>query len=56
VLVVHPRDDPAAPERGVLSTRSADRPNPVGLHRVEVVAIEGTAARGRGTGQGARYG
>jgi len=47
VLVVHPRDDPAAPERGVFSTRSADRPNPVGLHRVEVVAIEGTRVRVR---------
>lgn len=42
VLVVHPRDDPAAPERGVFATRSADRPNPIGLHRVEIVAIDGT--------------
>ncbi len=41
VLVVHPRDDPANPERGVVSTRSGDRPNPVGLHRVRVVAIDG---------------
>lgn len=41
VLVVHPRDEPANPERGVFSTRSADRPNPLGLHRVEVVAIDG---------------
>jgi len=41
VLVVHPRDDPANPERGVFSTRSADRPNPVGLHRVEISAIDG---------------
>jgi tRNA-Thr(GGU) m(6)t(6)A37 methyltransferase TsaA len=47
VLVVHPRDDPAVPERGVFSTRSADRPNPVGLHRVEVIAIEGTRVRVR---------
>ena len=30
VLRVHPRDDPANPERGVFSTRSADRPNPIG--------------------------
>ncbi|HEX8804402.1 MAG TPA: tRNA (N6-threonylcarbamoyladenosine(37)-N6)-methyltransferase TrmO, partial [Acidimicrobiales bacterium] len=42
VLVVHPRDDPANPETGVFSTRSADRPNPVGLHRVHVVAVDGT--------------
>ena len=40
VLRVHPRDDPANPERGVFSTRSADRPNPIGLHEVGVVAIE----------------
>lgn len=39
-LVVHPRDDPAAPLRGVFATRSADRPNPIGLHRVTVTAAE----------------
>ncbi|GAY12771.1 tRNA (N6-threonylcarbamoyladenosine(37)-N6)-methyltransferase TrmO [Pseudonocardia sp. N23] len=39
-LVVHPRDDPAAPLRGVFATRSADRPNPIGLHRVTVTAVE----------------
>jgi tRNA-Thr(GGU) m(6)t(6)A37 methyltransferase TsaA len=42
VLVVHPRDDHANPQQGVFSTRSADRPNPIGLHRVEIVAIHGT--------------
>ena len=47
VLRVHPRDDPANPERGVFSTRSSDRPNPVGLHRVEVVEIEGLRIRVR---------
>ncbi len=47
VLRVHPRDDPGRPERGVFSTRSADRPNPVGLHRVEVLKIEGTRVRVR---------
>ena len=41
VLRVHPRDDPANPMRGVFSTRSADRPNPIGLHRVEIAAIQG---------------
>ena len=47
VLVVHPRDDLSAPLRGVFGTRSADRPNPVGLHRVEILAIEGTRVRVR---------
>ena len=46
-LEVHPRDDPANPLRGVFSTRSADRPNPIGLHEVEVLAIEGTRMRVR---------
>jgi tRNA-Thr(GGU) m(6)t(6)A37 methyltransferase TsaA len=41
VLRVHPRDDLANPLQGVFNTRSADRPNPVGLHEVEVVAIGG---------------
>ncbi len=40
VLRVHPRDDPANPMRGVFSTRSAERPNPIGLHEVEVLAVE----------------
>jgi tRNA-Thr(GGU) m(6)t(6)A37 methyltransferase TsaA len=40
-LRVHPRDDPANPMRGVFATRSADRPNPLGLHEVDVLAIEG---------------
>lgn len=42
LLVVHPRDDPAAPETGVFSTRSADRPNPIGIHRTAILAVEGT--------------
>jgi tRNA-Thr(GGU) m(6)t(6)A37 methyltransferase TsaA len=45
VLVVRPRDDPANPLQGVFSTRSADRPNPIGLHRVEVVAVDGLRLR-----------
>jgi len=45
VLVVHPRDDPANPRQGVFNTRSADRPNPIGLHRVVIVAIEGGRIR-----------
>jgi tRNA-Thr(GGU) m(6)t(6)A37 methyltransferase TsaA len=39
MLRVHPRDDPANPEQGVFNTRSADRPNPIGLHEVEIVSI-----------------
>ncbi|GAA2639812.1 tRNA (N6-threonylcarbamoyladenosine(37)-N6)-methyltransferase TrmO [Actinomadura fulvescens] len=45
VLAVHPRDDPARPITGVFGTRSADRPNPVGLHRVTIVAIDGVRVR-----------
>lgn len=45
VLRVHPRDDPATAERGVFSTRSADRPNPIGLHRVRIVAIDGNRVK-----------
>ncbi|MFI1394066.1 tRNA (N6-threonylcarbamoyladenosine(37)-N6)-methyltransferase TrmO [Streptomyces sp. NPDC020681] len=45
VLTVHPRDDPARPETGVFCTRSADRPNPVGLHRVTIKSIDGTRAQ-----------
>lgn len=41
VLQTRPRDDPANPIQGVFSTRSPDRPNPIGLHPVTVVAIEG---------------
>lgn len=48
VLKVHPRDDPARPLAGVFSTRSADRPNPIGLHRVAVAAVEPGRLRVRG--------
>ena len=41
VLVTRPRDDPARPPTGVFSTRSPDRPNPIGLHRVRILAAEG---------------
>jgi tRNA-Thr(GGU) m(6)t(6)A37 methyltransferase TsaA len=43
VLSVHPRGDPDRPHTGVFSTRSADRPNPIGLHRVTVVGVEDDA-------------
>jgi tRNA-Thr(GGU) m(6)t(6)A37 methyltransferase TsaA len=42
VLRTHPRNDLTRPEQGVFSTRSPDRPNPIGLHPVEVLAIDGT--------------
>jgi tRNA-Thr(GGU) m(6)t(6)A37 methyltransferase TsaA len=48
VLRVHPRDDPANPMRGVFSTRSADRPNPIGLHEADVAALDGVRVRVRG--------
>ena len=41
VLVTRPRDDPGNPLTGVFSTRSPHRPNPVGLHRVRVIAVDG---------------
>jgi tRNA-Thr(GGU) m(6)t(6)A37 methyltransferase TsaA len=47
VLRVHPRDDLANPLQGVFNTRSSDRPNPVGLHEVEVLSIEGRRLRVR---------
>lgn len=45
VLAVRPRDDPSRPETGVFATRSQDRPNPIGLHRVRVLGIDGTSLR-----------
>ena len=48
VLRVHPRDDPSNPETGVFATRSADRPNPIGLHPVEILEVEGLRLRVRG--------
>jgi tRNA-Thr(GGU) m(6)t(6)A37 methyltransferase TsaA len=39
-LATQPGDDSTGPERGVFSTRSPARPNPIGLHRVTVVAID----------------
>ena len=47
VLAVHPRGDLSRPETGVFSTRSPDRPNPIGLHRVAIVAIDGVRVRVR---------
>lgn len=41
ILTVHPRGDLTRPSTGVFSTRSPDRPNPIGLHRVTILAING---------------
>ncbi len=41
-LSVHPRDDPDRPVTGVFATRSADRPNPIGLHSVRITAATDT--------------
>ena len=40
VLQTHPRGDPNTPLTGVFATRSPERPNPIGLHRVTIIAIE----------------
>ena len=41
ILKVHPRGDETVPLAGVFATRSPDRPNPLGLHRVTVLEIAG---------------
>ncbi len=41
VLEVHPRDERRRPARGVFSTRSQHRPNPIGLHTTHIVQIDG---------------
>ena len=47
VLSVHPRDDVTNPLQGVFNTRSADRPNPIGLHQVEIVEVDAQRVRVR---------
>jgi hypothetical protein len=47
VLRVHPRGDTSRAQQGVFTTRSPDRPNPIGLHRVEILSIDGTRVRVR---------
>jgi tRNA-Thr(GGU) m(6)t(6)A37 methyltransferase TsaA len=46
-LRVHPRGNPLNEEEGVFSTRSPDRPNPIGVHRVTIVAVDGCSVRVR---------
>jgi tRNA-Thr(GGU) m(6)t(6)A37 methyltransferase TsaA len=45
VLVVHPRGDPSRARQSVFTTRSQDRPNPIGLHRVRILGIDGLRVR-----------
>jgi tRNA-Thr(GGU) m(6)t(6)A37 methyltransferase TsaA len=48
VLSVHPRGDKSRSPQGVFSTRSPHRPNPIGLHTVEVTAVDGMRLQVRG--------
>ena len=45
VLRLHPRGDSSLPITGVFATRSPDRPNPIGLHRVRVLEVAGSRMR-----------
>jgi tRNA-Thr(GGU) m(6)t(6)A37 methyltransferase TsaA len=47
VLRVHPRGDPSRAQEGVFATRSPHRPNPIGLHPLEIVSVEGLRVRVR---------
>lgn len=47
VLKVRPRSDPTRRLHGVFSTRSPDRPNPIGLHRVHILEVDGVRLRVR---------
>jgi tRNA-Thr(GGU) m(6)t(6)A37 methyltransferase TsaA len=47
-LAVRPRGDATRPLTGVFSTRSPDRPNPIGLHRVRILGIDGATVHVRG--------
>jgi tRNA-Thr(GGU) m(6)t(6)A37 methyltransferase TsaA len=44
-LTVHPRSDSARPLTGVFSTRSPHRPNPIGVHRVRILEVDGLRLR-----------
>jgi tRNA-Thr(GGU) m(6)t(6)A37 methyltransferase TsaA len=44
-LRVRPRSNPARRLQGVFNTRSPDRPNPIGLHPVVVLEVDGTRVR-----------
>lgn len=55
-LRVHPRDDPSRAPLGVFSTRSADRPNPIGLHPTRILAVADGGLRVRVRGLEAVHG
>ena len=42
-MQTHPQGDPDTPLTGVFATRSPDRPNPIGLHRVTLTVVEAPA-------------
>jgi tRNA-Thr(GGU) m(6)t(6)A37 methyltransferase TsaA len=44
-LKVHPRGNKGMPLKGAFATRSPDRPNPLGLHRVTVLETTGNRLR-----------
>ena len=48
VLQVHPRGDTSRPLRGVFATRSQHRPNPLGIHQVTVLAVDGSRVHVQG--------
>jgi len=48
ILKVHPRGKEDRPERGVFSTRSPHRPNPISLHTMELLEVRGNVLRVRG--------
>jgi tRNA-Thr(GGU) m(6)t(6)A37 methyltransferase TsaA len=45
VLRVHPRGDASRAPQGVFATRSPHRPNPIGLHRVRILAVDGARVK-----------
>jgi tRNA-Thr(GGU) m(6)t(6)A37 methyltransferase TsaA len=47
ILRVYPRGNPDNAEEGVFSTRSPDRPNPIGLHRVRIIDVDDNRIRVR---------
>lgn len=40
ILKVHPRGNRENPVKGVFATRSPHRPNPIGLHKTRITAVE----------------
>jgi tRNA-Thr(GGU) m(6)t(6)A37 methyltransferase TsaA len=48
ILQVHPRGDASRPLRGVFATRSQHRPNPLGIHRVRIIDVDGLRIHVRG--------